>query len=293
MPYEVYKADPARYDTMPFRRCGRSGLMLPVISFGLWQNFGTVNNYDNCRQMLLRAFDLPEDKIVWDVGHQSYVYKLLTGRRDKFSTLRKYGGLAGFPKTCESEFDCFNTGHSSTSISAALGIAKANILKGSDAHTVAVIGDGALSGGMATEALCDAGNLKKNFIVVLNDNNMSISKSVGGFTKHLTKLRSVPAYFTFKSRIERELSRFSWGDKIALFLKKFKDLVKHILVGNTVFDDMGFTYFGPVDGHDVEMLTLILNRAKLVRGPVLLRQTPHHLFADCGKRPVRFGRTRQ
>ncbi|HBL80995.1 MAG TPA: 1-deoxy-D-xylulose-5-phosphate synthase [Clostridiales bacterium] len=227
---------------------------------------------------LLRAFDLPEDKIVWDVGHQSYVYKLLTGRRDKFSTLRKYGGLAGFPKTCESEFDCFNTGHSSTSISAALGIAKANILKGSDAHTVAVIGDGALSGGMATEALCDAGNLKKNFIVVLNDNNMSISKSVGGFTKHLTKLRSVPAYFTFKSRIERGLSRFSWGDKIALFLKKFKDLVKHILVGNTVFDDMGFTYFGPVDGHDVEMLTLILNRAKLVRGPVLL-----HVITKKGK----------
>ena len=227
---------------------------------------------------LLRAFEPPQDKIVWDVGHQSYVYKLLTGRRDKFSTLRQFGGLSGFPKTSESEFDCFNTGHSSTSVSAALGIAKANMIQGKDAYTVAVIGDGALSGGMATEALCDAGSLKKNFIVVLNDNNMSISKSVGGFTKHLTKLRSVPAYFTFKSRVERGLSRFQSGGKIALFLKKFKDMIKHILVGNTVFDDMGFTYFGPVDGHDIEMLTLILNHAKLVRGPVLL-----HVITKKGK----------
>lgn len=227
---------------------------------------------------LLRAFDLPNDKIVWDVGHQCYVYKLLTGRREQFSTLRQYGGLSGFPKTGESEFDCFNTGHSSTSISVALGITKANILKGSDAHTVAVIGDGALSGGMATEALCDAGGLKKNFIVILNDNNMSISKSVGGFTKHLTKLRSVPAYYTLKSGIERTLSRFSSGDKVALLLKNFKDTIKHALIGSTVFDEMGFTYFGPIDGHDVETLTLILKRAKLVRGPVLL-----HVITKKGK----------
>lgn len=227
---------------------------------------------------LLRAFHLPHDKIVWDVGHQSYVFKLLTGRRDRFPSLRQFGGLSGFPKTSESAYDCFNTGHSSTSVSAALGIAKANIIKGTEAYTVAVIGDGALSGGMAIEALCDAGNLKKNFIVVLNDNNMSISKSVGGFTKHLTRLRSVPAYFTFKSSVERGLSHFPFGRKIALFLKKFKDMVKHILVGNTVFDDMGFTYFGPIDGHDIEMLTLILNRAKLVRGPVLL-----HVITKKGK----------
>ncbi len=227
---------------------------------------------------LLRAFNLPEDKIVWDVGHQSYVYKLLTGRRGQFSTLRKFGGLSGFPKTSESVYDCFNTGHSSTSVSAALGIVKANILKGSDAHTVAVIGDGALSGGMATEALCDAGNLKKNFIVVLNDNNMSISKSVGGFTKHLTKLRSVPAYFSFKFQVEQGLARLPFGGKLALILKKFKDMIKHIFVGSTVFEDMGFTYFGPIDGHDVEMLTLILNRAKLVHGPVLL-----HVITKKGK----------
>lgn len=227
---------------------------------------------------LLRAFDLPEDKIVWDVGHQSYVYKLLTGRREGFSSLRKFGGMAGFPKTNESEYDSFNTGHSSTSISAALGFAKANILNGTNSHSVAVIGDGALSGGMATEALCDAGGLKKNFIVVLNDNNMSISKSVGGFTKHLTKLRSVPAYFTIKSRIEVWLSRFAFGDKLTLALRKLLDLIKHLFIDNTVFEDLGFKYFGPVDGHDIEMLTLILNRAKLVRGPVLL-----HVITKKGK----------
>jgi len=227
---------------------------------------------------LVRTFDFPNDKIVWDVGHQSYVYKLLTGRRDRFSTLRQFGGLAGFPKTTESVYDAFNTGHSSTSVSAALGIAKANHLKGIPAHSIAVIGDGALSGGMATEALCDAGNMKKNFIVVLNDNNMSISKSTGGFTKHLTKLRSVPAYFTFKSRMERGLSHLPYGNKIAVRLKKVKDAFKHILIGSTVFEDMGFTYFGPIDGHDVETLELILNRAKLVRGPVLL-----HVITKKGK----------
>lgn len=219
---------------------------------------------------LLCAFDFTNDKIVWDVGHQSYVYKLLTGRRDKFSTLRQTGGLAGFPKTSESPYDFFNSGHSSTSISAALGMAKANIIKGIQSHTIAVIGDGALSGGMATEALCDAGNLKKNFIVVLNDNNMSISKSVGGYSKHLTKLRSAPAYFSMKSRIETGLSHFPCGNKIALGLKKFKDGVKHCLMGKTMFEDMGYTYFGPIDGHDTQLLTLILNRAKLVRGPVLV-----------------------
>lgn len=227
---------------------------------------------------LMRSFDFTKDKIVWDVGHQSYVYKLLTGRRDKFSTLRQFGGLAGFPKTGESSYDFFNTGHSSTSVSAALGLAKANNLKGIDAHTIAIIGDGALSGGMATEALCDAGNMDKNFIVVLNDNNMSISKTVGGFSKHLTRLRSVPAYFTMKSRIERGLSRYSWGNKASLMLKKIKDKIKHTLMGNTMFDEMGFTYFGPIDGHDIDMLTLILNRAKLVRGPVLL-----HVITKKGK----------
>ncbi len=227
---------------------------------------------------LLCTFDFTNDKIVWDVGHQSYVYKLLTGRREKFSTLRQTGGMAGFPKTGESRYDFFNTGHSSTSISAALGIAKADSLKGVLSHVIAVIGDGALSGGMATEALCDAGNLKQNFIVILNDNSMSISKSVGGYSKHLTKLRSAPAYFSMKSRIETGLSHVPCGDKIVLFLKKIKDRVKHLLMGSTMFEDLGYTYFGPINGHDTQLLTLILNRAKLVRGPVLV-----HIITKKGK----------
>ncbi|MBR4890029.1 MAG: 1-deoxy-D-xylulose-5-phosphate synthase [Clostridia bacterium] len=222
---------------------------------------------------LLRSFELPKDKIIWDVGHQSYVYKLLTGRMDKFSTLRQFNGLAGFPKTNESKYDSFNTGHSSTSVSAALGISVAKQIKNEDGLTVAVIGDGALSGGMATEALCNAAGLKKNFIVVLNDNDMSISKSVGGFTKHLTKLRSVPAYFSIKSRLEDKL-----GKGTTLCLKKIKDLIKHMFVGDNVFDNMGFTYFGPIDGHDIEMVSLMLNRAKLIPGPVLL-----HVITKKGK----------
>ena len=219
---------------------------------------------------LFRAFSLPEDKLIWDVGHQSYVHKLLTGRRERFATLRQFDGLAGFPKRTESEYDAFNTGHSSTSVSAALGLSEANALNGSDGHVVAIIGDGALSGGMALEALCDAGNLKRNFIVVLNDNNMSISKSVNGFTKHLTKLRAVPAYLTFKSRLETFLSHGPAGRKFVLFLKKIKDIVKHLLIGKTMFDNMGYTYLGPIDGHDVEGLSKMLEHAKKIKGPVLL-----------------------
>ena len=227
---------------------------------------------------LLRAFDFPKDKVVWDVGHQSYVYKLLTGRKDRFSTLRQFGGLAGFPKTSESEYDAFNTGHSSTSVSAALGIARANAINGNDAHTIAVIGDGALSGGMAIEALCDAGSSNKNFIVVLNDNNMSISKSVGGFTKHLTKLRAVPAYSLFKARVYNIFSKLPSGEQINRFLKRFKDMIKHLMIGTTMFEDMGFNYLGPIDGHDIETLTIMLNRAKKLNCPVLL-----HVITTKGK----------
>ncbi|MBQ7792674.1 MAG: 1-deoxy-D-xylulose-5-phosphate synthase, partial [Clostridia bacterium] len=227
---------------------------------------------------LSRVFSFPEDKIVWDVGHQSYVYKLFTGRKDRFSTLRKFGGLSGFPKTGESEYDSFNTGHSSTSVSAALGLKKAMDAKGDDSSVIAVIGDGALSGGMAIEAFADAGNYKKNFIVILNDNNMSISTSVNGFTMHLSRLRAVPAYLTFKSGLERTLSKNACGRKMVLGLKKIKDMVRHILIGRTAFDDMGFTYIGPIDGHDIETLTLTLERAKKMPCPVLL-----HVLTKKGK----------
>ncbi len=219
---------------------------------------------------LARVFDFPKDKVVWDVGHQSYVYKLLTGRRDKFSTLRRFGGISGFPKTTESEFDCFNTGHSSTSVSAALGIRRANLLRSDQSHVIAVLGDGALSGGMALEALSDAGTLKDNFIVILNDNNMSISESVNGLTGHLTRLRSTAGYLTFKSGLERLLYHGKVGRGLVHGMKKVKDTFKHALIGKTVFQDMGFTYLGPVDGHDTYAVTRMLERAKKASGPVLL-----------------------
>ena len=224
---------------------------------------------------LLKAFDAPSDKIVWDVGHQSYVYKMLTDRKEKLETLRQFGGIAGFPKVSESKYDVFNTGHSSTSVSAALGLSET--LSG-DNYSIAVIGDGALSGGMAIEALANAGEMKKNFIVVLNDNNMSISRSVGGFTKHLTNLRSTSLYLTFKSRLENRLSRNKVGRKFVIILKSIKDKIKHLLTGNSLFENLGFSYFGPIDGHDIESLTLMFERAKKLRGPVLL-----HILTKKGK----------
>ncbi len=224
---------------------------------------------------LLKVFDAPNDKIIWDVGHQSYVYKMLTDRKEKLETLRQFGGIAGFPKVSESEYDVFNTGHSSTSVSAALGLSET--LSG-DNYSIAVIGDGALSGGMAIEALANAGEMKKNFIVVLNDNNMSISRSVGGFTKHLTNLRSASSYLTFKSRLENRLSRNKIGRKFVIILKSIKDKIKHLLTGSSVFENLGFSYFGPIDGHDIESLTLMFERAKKLRGPVLL-----HILTKKGK----------
>ncbi len=217
---------------------------------------------------LLRTFNVPDDKIVWDVGHQCYVYKMLTNRKDKFCTLRSFGGISGFPKTNESEYDCFNTGHSSTSVSAAYGLSQADFHD--DSFSIAVIGDGALSGGMAIEALANAAESKKNFIVILNDNNMSISKSVGGFTEHLSYLRSASAYLTFKSKLENHLSRNKLGKRFAILLKNIKDKIKHLLIGDTLFENIGFAYFGPIDGHDVESMSLMFERAKKINGPVLI-----------------------
>ena len=224
---------------------------------------------------LLKVFEVPFDKIVWDVGHQSYVYKMLTDRKESMKTLRQFNGIAGFPKVSESKYDVFNTGHSSTSVSAALGLSETI---SEDNFSIAVIGDGALSGGMAIEALANAGEMKKNFIVVLNDNNMSISKSVGGFTKHLTNLRSASLYLTFKSKLENRLSRNKIGRKFVVILKFIKDKIKHLLTGNSVFENLGFSYFGPIDGHDIESLTHMFERAKKIRGPVLL-----HILTTKGK----------
>ncbi len=220
---------------------------------------------------LFKTLDLPKDSIVWDVGHQTYVHKLLTGRKDLFNTLRHYGGLSGFPKSSESVYDAYNTGHSSTSISAALGMTRASELLGDNRLAVAVIGDGALTGGMAFEALNDAGTYGKNFIVILNDNEMSIAKNVGGLSRYLTKLRTKPSYYKFKSGLERGIGRIpGLGTPLVHGLKKIKDTFRYMLTTTTVFEDFGFTYLGPIDGHDLPFLCSVIERAKTIQAPVLI-----------------------
>ena len=215
------------------------------------------------------SFDLPEDKIVWDVGHQAYTHKILTGRKTGFDELRKYGGMSGFPKRKESECDCFDTGHSSTSISAAMGIAKANDLLGKDNHVIAVIGDGALTGGMAYEALNNASHLDKNFIIVLNDNKMSISENLGGMSKYLNSIRTTDFYNGLKSGVENTLLHMG-GQKVAAGLKRTKDGIKQFFVPGMLFENMGITYLGPVDGHDIGALQRVFSEAKRVKGAVLV-----------------------
>lgn len=226
-----------------------------------------------------KVFSSPRDRIIWDVGHQTYVHKILTGRKDKFATLRQYGGLSGFPKTNESEHDIFNTGHSSTSISAALGIAKARDLKKEDYAVVAVIGDGALTGGMAFEALNDAGRSPNNLIVILNDNDMSITKNVGGLSKYLNRIRTEPVYFKVKEDIDFILNKIpAIGKSMAKTVQKAKGSIKYMIMPGTLFEEIGFTYIGPIDGHNIEQLTSVLNRAKKMKGPIFI-----HVYTTKGK----------
>ncbi len=224
-------------------------------------------------------FNVPKDSIVWDVGHQTYTHKILTGRRDKFKTLRQKNGMAGFPKITESDTDCFNTGHSSTSISAALGIAKARDLKKEDGNVIAVIGDGALTGGMALEALNDAGSSNTKMIVILNDNEMSISKNVGGIALFLGKLRTRKFYTNSNNGVKVIVRKIPYlGDKIIRSVRKIKYSIKHLLIPNMFFEDIGFKYFGPIDGHNIEKLEGILEIAQRVNGPVLV-----HIVTKKGK----------
>ena len=225
------------------------------------------------------AFDLPEDKIIWDVGHQSYSHKLLTGRKEGFDTLRKYGGMSGFPKRKESKCDCFDTGHSSTSISAGLGYAQAREITGAGYKVVAVIGDGALTGGMAYEALNNASQLKSNFIIVLNDNNMSISENVGGLSRHLSNLRTADAYRELKSGVVNSLNRIPrYGERMVERIRKTKSSIKQLLIPGMLFENMGITYLGPVDGHNVPELVKIFKEASKVQGAVLV-----HVITEKGK----------
>ncbi len=217
------------------------------------------------------SLDLPTDKIVWDVGHQSYTHKILTGRKDGFASLRKFGGMSGFPKTDESDCDCFNTGHSSTSISAGLGLAMARQITGDDYYVVSVIGDGALTGGMAYEALNNASSIESNFIIVLNDNNMSISENVGGVSHYLSGFRTADAYRDLKNNVMNSLNQIPvYGERMVKRIRNTKSSIKQLFIPGMFFEEMGIIYLGPVDGSDIGEMCRIFEEAKRVDGPVLV-----------------------
>ncbi|MCH5300461.1 MAG: 1-deoxy-D-xylulose-5-phosphate synthase [Ruminococcus sp.] len=238
-------------------------------------NLGTVE----LTVMLHYCFNTPKDSIVWDVGHQSYTHKMLTGRLNEIDTIRCKGGLSGFPKRLESKYDDFNAGHSSTSISAAYGIARAKVLQGDPSYTIAVIGDGSLTGGLAYEGLNNAGRFNKNFIVILNDNKMSISKNVGAMARYLGSVRVKPWYIRFKRKVEKILMHIPLiGKPIRRFLRGSKSRIKNMIYKNTLFDFLGYTYLGPIDGHDIEELKNALTAAKAINSPVLI-----HIVTKKGK----------
>ncbi|MBU5590746.1 1-deoxy-D-xylulose-5-phosphate synthase [Clostridium sp. MSJ-4] len=227
---------------------------------------------------LFNVFDMDRDKVIWDVGHQSYVYKVLTGRKEQFDTLRQTCGISGFPKRNESIYDFFETGHSSTSISAALGMARARDLKRKKHNVIAVIGDGALTGGMALEALNDVGYRKTNLIIVLNDNQMSIDKNVGGLSTYLSKLRVDPSYNKLKQEFNSTMERTSVGKGIVYSINKIKDSIKQIVVPEMFFEDIGIKYLGPIDGHNIREMSKVMDLAKEIQGPVLI-----HAITQKGK----------
>ncbi len=221
------------------------------------------------------ALDLPKDKIIWDVGHQSYTHKLLTGRKEGFDTLRQFGGMSGFPKRCESDADCFDTGHSSTSISAGLGMVKARDLKGEDYAVVSVIGDGSLTGGLAYEAMNNASKLETNFIIILNDNEMSISESVGGMGKYLNNVRTAQGYLNLKEDVYAQLRT---STKVVDSIRRAKNSFKQLFVPGMVFENLGITYLGPVDGHDTAGLIRAIKEARKVKKAVMV-----HVVTKKGK----------
>ncbi len=265
---DIKKIDPSRYDELADEI--RQFILDSVSHSGghLASNLGAVELTIALHALL----DLPKDKIVWDVGHQCYTHKILTGRKDDFVTLRNYEGLSGFPKRRESDCDCFDTGHSSTSISAALGIASANKIDGKKDKVVAVIGDGALTGGMAMEALNNVAALDRNFVIILNDNDMSISKNVGGMSNYLSKFRVGSKYNDFKEAIAKVLGNIpKIGEKIVRRMKRTKDHFKNLVIpGGGFFDDLGITYVGPIDGHDIEGMMTIFEKTFEIDHPILI-----------------------
>lgn len=273
-PNDIKEVSPAQYNRLAKEI--RHFLLHRVSEHGghLASNLGAVE-----LTMALHLFlDFPKDKLIWDVGHQAYVHKLLTGRKEGFYSLREYEGMSGFPKRKESECDAFDTGHSSTSLSVANGFVSARKLSGGDEKIVAVIGDGALSGGMAMEALNNVGKLDSNLIIVLNDNNMSISENVGGMANYLAKIRSNSAYTGFKGGLEDVLNKSEVGTKIVRRLKQSKDSLKHLFIRGMYFEDLGITYIGPIDGHDIEQMSRALETAAKMPKAVLI-----HVVTKKGK----------
>ena len=264
---DIKKIEPEAYDALASEI--RSFIIESVSEHGghLASNLGVVE----LTMALHLCMDFPNDKLIWDVGHQAYTHKLLTGRKEDFSGLRTFGGMSGFPKHKESPCDAFDTGHSSTSISAALGYARARDLKGEDRTVVAVIGDGSLTGGMAYEALNNVSHLKSNMIIVLNDNKMSISENVGGLSKHLTALRTRESYMDFKMDVENKLKQIPHvGDSVARSVKKSKDSIRQLFVKGGFFEDFGIKYIGPIDGHDIKEMVRVLNALKRLNEPVVM-----------------------
>ena len=264
---DIKKIEPEAYDALASEI--RSFIIESVSEHGghLASNLGVVE----LTMALHLCMDFPNDKLIWDVGHQAYTHKLLTGRKEDFSGLRTFGGMSGFPKHKESPCDAFDTGHSSTSISAALGYARARDLKGEDRTVVAVIGDGSLTGGMAYEALNNVSHLKSNMIIVLNDNKMSISENVGGLSKHLTALRTRESYMDFKMDVEKKLKQIPHvGDSVASSVKKSKDSIRQLFVKGGFFEDFGIKYIGPIDGHDIKEMVRVLNALKRLNEPVVM-----------------------
>ena len=265
-PNDIKKLDSTDYDILAKEIREFLIQKISVTGGHLGSNLGTVE----LTMALHLSLDLPEDKIVWDVGHQSYTHKLLTGRRDGFDNLRKHGGMSGFPKRKESQCDAFDTGHSSTSISAALGLAKARDIQGKDNRIVAVIGDGSLTGGMAYEAMNNAASLESNFIIVLNDNNMSIAENVGGVSKYLNDIRTADKYLNLKEGVYNTLKSMPKGDAMVRGIRKAKSSVKHLMIQGMLFEDMGITYLGPVDGHNIPAMLRVIQEAKRVKGAVMI-----------------------
>ena len=285
-PNDIKRIDPEEYEQLAQEI--RQFLIDSISKTGghLASNLGVVE----LTMALHIVFDLPTDKLIWDVGHQSYTHKILTGRKNQFNKLRKYGGMSGFPKRNESNYDAFDTGHSSTSISAGLGYASARNITGEDYHVISVIGDGALTGGMAYEALNNASSLKKNFIIVLNDNSMSISENVGGISRILDDVRSSYSYYDLKEDVKNTLHKLPNGDALVEKIKKTKSNIKQFIVPGQIFEDMGIQYLGPVDGHNIHKLIKIFNIAKRVDSPVLVHVVTQkgHGYAPAEKNPSRF-----